>query len=345
MRFDTATPPHTERPPSVSGTMRWVIAALLPGALAMIWCFGWGVLINMALAGAAAIGFEALVMRLRGRPAGPAIGDLSALLTALLLGLALPPLLPWWLTLLGTFFAIVVVKQLFGGIGYNPFNPAMGAYVFLLISYPVEMTSWVPPLMLNSHPLGFADTLGAIFGTTPPPGLSWDALSGATPLDTLRGQLDLHMELEQIRQNPIWGSLGSRGWELAGLGYLLGGLLLLYKRVISWHIPVSLLASLFLTASLLHLLAPEAHPPGLFHLFSGAALLGAFFIATDPVTATTTRRGQLIYGAGIGLLVYVIRTWGGYPDAIAFAVLLMNMAAPTIDYYTRPRVYGHQGGR
>ena len=341
MQFQTVTSPHTERPNNVTQTMLWVIVALVPGAAAMTWYFGWGIVINMALASITAVGFEALVMRLRGRPVMSGIGDLSALVTALLLAIALPPLLPWWLTVLGIFFAIVVVKQMFGGIGYNPFNPAMAAYVFLLISYPVEMTSWLPPSLLNENPLGLAQTLSVIFTGTLPQGLTWDALTSATPLDVMRTQLDMNISLSEIRQNPLWGDFGGRGWEWVGNWYLLGGLILLYKRVISWHIPVAMLGSLLVMAMLFHFLDQDAYPFGLFHIFSGGAILGAFFIATDPVSAATTKKGQLIYGASIGILVYIIRSWGGYPDAVAFAVLLMNMAAPTIDYYTQPRVYGH----
>jgi electron transport complex protein RnfD len=321
-----------------------VILALVPGAAAMTWYFGWGVLINMGIATATALACEALVLRLRARPVIPTLRDLSAVVTALLLAIALPPLLPWWLTVLGTAFAIVVVKQLYGGIGYNPFNPAMAAYVFLLISYPVEMTTWLPPEMLNEYPLSFLETATAIFTGALPPGLTWDAITMATPLDAMRESLDLGKMISEIRQTPLWGDFGGRGWEWVGNWFFLGGLWMIYKRVISWHIPVAMLGSLFAIAMLFHLLDPEAHPFGLFHLFSGGAMLGAFFIATDPVSACTTNKGKLVYGALIGILTFVIRTWGGYPDAVAFAVLLMNMAAPSIDYYTQPRVFGHGEG-
>lgn len=322
--------------------MLWVIIALLPGAVAMAWYFGWGVIIHMLLASAAAVAAEAFVLKLRARPVMPAISDLSAVVTALLLAVALPPLLPWWLTVLGIVFAIVVAKQLYGGIGYNPFNPAMIGYVLLLVSYPVEMTTWLPPIMLNQNPLDFTQTLSAIFVGTLPPGLDWDALSAATPLDEMRNQLNQNRMISEIRQSPLWGDFGGLGWEWVGNWYLLGGAILLYKRIISWHIPVSMLGAVLVMAMLFHFLDQESHPFGLFHIFSGGTLLGAFFIATDPVTAATTKKGQLIYGACIGLITYVIRRWGGYPDAVAFAVLLMNMAAPMIDYYTQPRVFGQR---
>ncbi len=340
MQFPTLTSPHTIRRNSVNRVMLLVILALIPGAIAMIWYFGWGVLINMALASTVAVAAEALVLRLRGLPVASTLMDLSAVLTALLFALAVPPTLPWWLTLLGMMFAIVVVKQLYGGIGYNPFNPAMAGYVFLLISYPVEMTTWLPPQMLSDHTLSFSQSLTLIFTGGLPTGLGIDAITMATPLDEMRTQLDLNHMIEEIRRSPLWGDFGGRGWEWVGNWYLLGGLFLLWKRVISWHIPVAMLGALVLLAGVFYLMDPQSHPFPAFHLFSGAAMLGAFFIATDPVTACTTKKGQVIYGAAIGVLVYTIRTWGGYPDAVAFAVLLMNMAAPTIDYYTQPRVFG-----
>ncbi len=342
MRFPTPSSPHDPRPHSVQRAMGEVILALVPGVIAMVWYFGWGLLINLVLATLGAILCEALVLQLRGRPVLPTLSDLSAVVTALLFAIAVPPTLPWWLTLLGMAFAIVVVKQLYGGLGYNPFNPAMAAYVFLLISYPTAMTAWLPPYMLAEHPLGLGDMLQVIFLHHPPAGLEWDAITRATPLDSLRTQLNLQQMISEIRQSPLWGDFGGRGWEWVGNWFLLGGLYLLWRRVISWHIPVSMIGALLVVAGLFWLVDPQTHPFPAFHLFSGGTILGAFFIATDPVTATTTRKGQLIFGASIGVLVLVIRTWGGYPDAVAFAVLLMNIVAPTIDQYTQSRVFGHR---
>ncbi|HIP53515.1 MAG TPA: electron transport complex subunit RsxD [Chromatiales bacterium] len=344
MEFPTETSPHTPRPNSVDRVMLRVIVALVPGIAAMTWYFGWGTLINIVLASLTAVAAEAAVMKLRGRSASFAIADLSAVVTAILFAISVPPMLPWWLTVVGILFAIVVVKQLYGGLGYNPFNPAMAAYVLLLISYPVDMTNWLPPRMLNDNPLDFLQSLQLIFTGTLPAGLTWDSLSGATPLDEIRTQLDMNRIISEIRQSPLWGDFGARGWEWIGNWFLLGGIWLLYKKVISWHIPVAMLGALILISGLFYIYDPEAHPFPLFHMFSGGAILGAFFIATDPVTATTTKTGQLIYGAAIGLLIFLIRTFGGYPDAVAFAVLLMNLAAPTIDYYTQPRVFGHKQG-
>lgn len=344
MQFDTLTSPFSCRPNKVADSMRWVLIALLPGILAMWHFFGWGVLVNVVLAAGAAVACEALALKLRGKPIAPVLSDLSALVTGVLLALTLPPLLPWWLTLLGVAFAILLVKHAYGGLGYNAFNPAMAGYVFLLISWPVHTTVWLPTVELQSQSLGLSETLGVIFTGQLPLGTSWDAITGATPLAVMKHELDAHHTLTEIARQPIWGVFGGKGWEWVAGAFLLGGLVLLRQRIISWHIPIAMLAGLLLAAGVTHLWDADAQATPLFHLFSGGAMLGAFFIATDPVTACTTKRGQLVFGLGIGVLVFVIRTWGGYPDAVAFAVLLFNVAAPTIDHYTQPRVFGHRGG-
>ncbi len=342
MEFATSSSPHISGSQSVSRVMAEVLLALVPGIVALIWFFGWGVLINIVIAAIAALTAEAAVLKLRGRPVLRTLGDLSALVTAVLLGLALPPTLPWWLTVLGVVFAIVIAKQLYGGLGYNPFNPAMAGYVLLLVSFPLDMTRWLPPAEVAQHTLDFADSLRLILTGSMPSGMTWDAMTGATPLDQMRTGLDMNRMIHEIRESPLWGSVGAVGWEwVAGL-YLAGGLYLVWRKIISWHIPAGMLGGLFVIALLFNMIDAHTHPSPLFHLFSGATMLGAFFIATDPVSAATTNRGKLIYGALIGILVFVIRTYGGYPDAVAFAVLLMNMAAPTIDYYTQPRAFGHR---
>ena len=343
MAFATASSPHLSGPQSITRVMGMVLLALVPGTVAMFWYFGWGVLINIGLAVASAVGAEALVLAMRKRPIGPTLIDLTAVVTGWLLALALPPLLPWWQTVLGSVFAIVIVKQLYGGIGFNPFNPAMGGYVLLLVSFPVTMTRWLPPDVISGQTLSLADSLTIIFSAAPPAGQTWDAISSATPLDLMRSELSQNRMISEIRTSPLWGDFGGRGWEWIGNWFLLGGIFLIWQRVISWRIPVSMLGALLLIAGLFWAIDPETHPFPAFHLFSGAAIIGAFFIATDPVSACTTARGQLVYGALIGLFVFIIRTWGGYPDAVAFSVLLLNMAAPTIDYYTQPRVFGERG--
>ncbi|MCG6870311.1 MAG: electron transport complex subunit RsxD [Gammaproteobacteria bacterium] len=341
MKFPTETSPHVISHANVPSVMRQVAYALVPGTAAMAWYFGWGVLFNIVIAVTVALASEAAVLRLRNRPVQPALTDCSAILTGWLLALALPPLIPWWLTALGTGFAIVVAKQLYGGLGHNPFNPAMTGYVVLIISFPAELTQWPPPGMLAEVHFGPLETLGIILTGELPNALTWDSVTQATPLDTMRTHLGLYETLEEIRQSPIWGDFGGRGWEWIGNWYLIGGLWLVFRKVVDWRIPAGVLGGLILISTFFYLADPDIHPFPAFHVFSGGVMLGAFFIATDPVSASGTPLGRLIYGAGIGVLIYVIRTWGGYPDAVAFAVLLMNAAAPMIDQYTRPRTYGH----
>lgn len=328
---------------NVTQVMLQVIYAMLPGIAAYVWYFGWGVVVNIAFATVVALLSEAAMLALRKRPLKPFLTDGSAVVTAFLLALALPPLAPWWLTLIGVAFAIVVAKQLYGGLGYNPFNPAMIGYVVVLISFPREMTVWLAPESLSGHHLNLMESMSVIFTGQFPSGMAMDAISAATPLDAMKTQLGLHHAVGEIhRASPVFGELGGKGWEIINGLFLLGGVWLIYRRIITWHIPAAMLLTLALLAGVFYLINQDLYPSPLFHIFSGAALLGAFFIATDPVTASTTPRGRLIYGAGIGVFTYVIRTWGGYPDAVAFAVLLMNICAPIIDYYTQPRVFGHK---
>jgi len=340
MEFKTWSSPHLPVEIGVNVIMRRVLLALLPGAACMTWLFGWGVPINLLIAGATALGAEALMLTLRGRPVIATLTDGSALLTGALLALALAPLAPWWIAVVGTAFAIVIAKQLYGGLGYNPFNPAMAGYVVLLVSFPLELTLWPAP----GNAPDLTTTLAMIFTGAPPGGSSIDALTMATPMDTMRMQLGQGVTLEALGKQPLFGYFAGFGWEWVNLAYLAGGLWLLQTRVIQWQIPVAMLAGMAAMASVFHLVNPEHYATPLFHLFSGAAMLGAFFIATDPVSACTTPLGRIWFGLGVGIITWIIRTWGGYPEGIAFGVLLMNLAAPTIDYYTRPRVFGHGNG-
>jgi len=345
MNFKIATAPHVVHGPPVARIMRQVIYALIPGTLAMSWFFGPGVLINIAIASAAALVSEAAMLKLRRRDPLVPLSDGSAVVCAWLLALALPPLAPWWLPAVGAVFAIVIAKQLFGGIGYNIFNPAMAGYCALIVSFPVEMTRWLPPRGLPAESMGFLETLFFSFNGQLPAGFSWDAITQATPLDRMTTELSMMHTMEEIRASPLWGSLGGRGWEWAANGYLLGGLWLAYRRIIDWRIPTAVIGSLLAMASAYYFADPDTHPFPAFHLFSGGAMLGAFFIATDPVSASTTPLGRWIYGAGIGVLIFILRSFGAYPDGVAFAVLLMNAAVPLIDRYTVPRPFGHRRGK
>jgi electron transport complex protein RnfD len=340
MQFNVTNSPHSLQVSSVEWVMGQVLIALIPGTIAMIYLFGFGIFTNIILSVITTIASESWILYLRKRPIIPVLQDLSAIVTAILFAIAIPPTLPWWLTMLGSGFAIIVVKQLYGGMGYNLFNPAMAGYVFLLISYPIYMTTWLPPVMLNPHPLGFIDTLILQFTGHLPTGLELDAISAATPLEVMRTGLKMHRMISEIHCNPLWGIFGGKGWEWVGNWYAIGGLWLLHQRVITWHIPVSMLGSLIIISGCFYLLDSQCSPSPTFHIFSGGAILGAFFIATDPVTAATTPKGKIIYGSAIGLLIFIIRTWGGYPDAVAFSVLLLNTAVPIIDQLTIPRVFG-----
>jgi len=340
MEFKTWSSPHLPVENSVTVIMRRVLLALLPGIACMIWLFGWGVAVNILISGSTALGAEALMLMLRGRPVATTLLDGSALLAGVLLALALPPLAPWWIAVVGSLFAIVVAKQLYGGLGYNPFNPAMAGYVVLLVSFPLELTLWPAP---GSAP-DLQTTLSMIFSGAPPAGTTIDALTMATPMDTVRMQVGRGVALAELADDSLFGFIAGFGWEWVNLCFLAGGLWLLQARVIQWHIPVAMLGGLAASAGIFHFINPEVYASPLFHMFSGAAMMGAFFIATDPVSACTTPLGRIWFGLGIGVITWIIRTWGGYPEGIAFAVLLMNLAAPTIDFYTRPRVFGQHDG-
>lgn len=332
--------PHQSSQASVSRLMLHVGYALVPGIATYVWLFGTGVLVHILLASATAIIAEAIVLALRGRPVASTLADSSAILTAVLLALAIPPLAPWWITVLGAAFAIILGKQLYGGLGYNPFNPAMVGYAMLLISFPLEMTRWPAAHSLLAQAPSLTDSISVIFAN----GVTVDAISAATPLDTLKTQLGQGMDIQNILASkdyaPLFGQFAGIGWESINIAFLLGGLYLLFTRRIAWQIPVAMLSSMIVLAGIFHYMDPQQYASPLLHLFGGATMLGAFFIATDPVSACTTPRGRIIYGIGITLITYAIRNWGGYPDGIAFAVLLMNMTAPMIDYFTQPRVFG-----
>lgn len=333
------SPPFLAGSNRVTLQMMQVLLALIPAVIAMVYFFGPAVLINIVIAVATALISEVVMLRLRGRPLKPFLSDGSATVTAVLLAISIPPLSPWWLTVIGVSFAIVFAKHLYGGLGYNPFNPAMVGYVLLLISFPVEMTTWLPVNSLADQQVGFMTALQVIFNGQWQ-GLGMDAFSGATPLDHMKTQIGMMRSPEYVASQPLFGLLGGVGWEWINIWFLLGGLWLMYRKVISWHVPMAMIASLLVISTLTWLIAPQVTGTPIFHLLSGGFMLGAFFIATDPVSGSTTLRGRIVFGAGVGLLVYIIRIWGGYPDAVAFAVILMNMLVPLIDYYTQPKVYG-----
>lgn len=339
--FDTAPAPHILGADPVPRVMRDVVIGMLPAIAVYAWFFGTGILFNIAIAAGVALACEAAMLRLRERDAGLYLRDFSAVVTAVLLAFALPPVTPWYVTMIAAAFAIVFAKHLYGGLGFNPFNPAMAGYVVVLIAFPIPLAdNWLSPRGMGET-LSFGQTLGAIFAGVGPE-VSWDAVTSATPLDRVQSDLSQALTMSEIQAEPMMSSVARDAWTWINLAVLAGGIWLLVRGVVRWHIPVSVLATLALVATLFNVIDGDRYPSALFHLTTGASMMCAFFIATDPVSASTTRMGRLIYGAGIGLLLYAIRTWGAYPDGVAFAVLLMNMAVPAIDYFTVPRAYGHR---
>jgi electron transport complex protein RnfD len=334
--------PYAHAQTSIQRTMGLVMLALLPATLFGFWQFGWpAIFLFVATVGTALLA-ESVCLRIAGKPQRLYLLDGSAVLAAWLLAVSLPPWAPWWIGAIGALIAIVVAKQVFGGVGQNLFNPAMVARVALLVSFPLEMTSYIQPMPLFSADApGFLESVSITLGDH-----GFDAVSGATLLSHVRTELSQGLTLSEIipgmahlLSGAIGTIAGSMG-ETSALLILLGGVFLLVKRVITWHIPVAMIVSLALIATLMNLYDPEHYAGALYHIVSGATLLVAFFIATDPVTSPVSKLGQIIFGAGCGVLVYVIRTWAGYPEGVAFAILLMNACAPMIDHYIRPRVYG-----
>jgi electron transport complex protein RnfD len=220
----------------------------------------------------------------------------------------------------------------------------MVGYAVLLVSFPAHLTRWLAPDIggLQTVDLALGDVFHTIFVGQLPDTLRWDAITSPTPLSAVRTGLVMGHTLQESVASPIFGAFGGKGWDWVNLGILAGGLWLFALRIIRWHTPVAMLAGLMVPAAFMVAIDPGTYPGPLFHLTAGASLLGAFFIATDPVSSATSDRGKLIYGAGIGIVTYVIRTWGGYPDGVAFAVLLMNLSVPLIDRFTVPRIYGHE---
>lgn len=340
----TVASPHAHAGSTVSRTMLRVQLALTPATAYAFWIFGWPAFFLWAITLASCLFFEFLCLRLTGaRNIGRTLGDSSALLTGWLLALTLPPWAPWWVGVMGAFIAIVIGKQVFGGLGQNVFNPAMVARVALLISFPLPLTQWVVPLPLTSLGApGFIEGLQITLGTLPLP----DAMASASLLGYAKTELSRGTDLISALasgHSPALSLAGIRAGSLgesASLLLLAGGLFMLATGVIRWQIPLAVFVGLAVPAAIGHALDPAHYMGAIPHVLSGAAVLGAFFIATDYVTSPTTAPGQLIFGVGVGLLTWVIRTYGGYPEGMAFAVLLMNAFTPVIDRYTKPRILG-----
>ena len=335
-----APAPHAHSGDSVRRNMLLVIAALIPAYAVSIVAFGWGALITMAISVAACVGCEWLITKYLLKQK-PTLCDCSAVLTGMLLAFNVPSNLDWWILVLGAVFAIGVGKMTFGGLGQNPFNPALAGRVFLLISFPAQMTTW-------PKAQGFAS---AIMGQQ-----VTDANSGATPLYYLKHLVGLDNGPEAVKtvadlkmtslSDAFLGAMGGSLGEVCALALILGGLFLICTRVITWHIPVSIIATVALFAACTGWAG--ALPEGIdtchyvaYELLTGGVMLGAFFMATDYVTSPMSACGKLIFGIGIGLIVMVIRTWGNYPEGMSFAILMMNAVVPLLNKI-RPRHFGEK---
>ena len=314
--------PHVHGGDSVQKNMYGVLIALIPAFLVSLYFFGLGALIVAATSVAACLFFEWAIVKFLMKKPATTICDGSAVITGVLLAFNLPSNLPIWIIILGALFAIGVGKMSFGGLGCNPFNPALAGRVFLLLSFPVQMTTWPVVGQLTSY---------------------MDATTGATPLALMKmavkgdanalGQLPDTLSLF-LGNNP--GSLG----EVSALALLLGLGYMLWEKIISWHIPVSILVTVFVFAGLMHLVDPVAYASPLAHLFTGGLMLGAIFMATDYVTSPMTHKGMIIYGVAIGFLTVVIRLFGAYPEGMSFAIFIMNAFTPLINTYCKPKRFG-----
>ena len=323
--------PFVQDTTSVSYIMFLVLVALLPGILVHCFLFGYGILFNIITATITVLIAEYLILKARNYPVKPFLKDYSAIVTAWLLAVSIPSIAPWWIIVIGSLFSIIFAKHFYGGLGSNLFNPAMVGYAILLISFPAIMTKW-PSAYLS---LSFSEQLKLFFY-----GMSnYDAIASATPLDYLKTELLLNKNSDQILAEPI---IKANPLIWVGVAYLLGGLFLIYKKIITWHLPLTYLLTLFLIASLFSLANPNNFAPFHYHLLNGGTFLAAFFIITDPVSGPTTPKGKIFFAFMVAMLVYLIRIFGGYPEGIAFAVIFMNICVPLIDKLSQPKVFGHE---
>jgi Na+-translocating ferredoxin:NAD+ oxidoreductase subunit D len=325
-QFLTISPsPHIHAENTVQKLMYGVIISLIPALAISFFVFGINSLYVMALSVLFCIGTEYVLTRYLLKKESTIL-DGSAIITGILLGFNVPSSLPWWALLIGSIVAIGVGKTAFGGLGNNPFNPALVGRVFLLISFPVQMTSW---------PLPFASRFQF-----------FDAATGATPLAIIKEGIDAGKPVSELMsQIPSYlslllGDLGGCVGEISAVGLIIGFLYMLWKKIITWHIPISMLGTIFIFSGILWLINPEKFIDPVFHLLTGGVMLGAFYMATDYVTSPMTVKGMLIYGIGIGFITVVIRVFGSYPEGVSFAILIMNGFVPLMNKYIKPRRFG-----
>ena len=319
--------PHAHGKETTQKLMLGVVVALLPALFTSIFYFGWGAVIVTATSVASCLLFEYLIQRFIFRKP-VTITDGSALVTGILLAFNVPSNLPVFITIIGAFVSIAIAKMTFGGLGNNPFNPALVGRVFMLISFPVQMTSWPVP---KGFATGYAD---AVTGATPL-AIVKEGLRNGEPIQQLISQIPAPAQM-------FLGNMGGSMGEVAAVALLIGFIWLLYKKIITWHIPVSVIGSLVIFTTILWLTDPEKNADPLFHLLAGGVLLGAIFMATDYVTSPMNPKSMIIYGCGIGILTVIIRVWGAYPEGVSFAILIMNAFVPLMNAYIKPKRFGEE---
>jgi len=324
--------PFIQKPQSVSVIMFMVLGALLPAIIVNVYYYGIGVLLNIILASITALFAEFLILKMRKIDIKSSLGDGSALVAAWLLAVSVPSISPWWIIFIGTLFTIVVAKHFYGGLGSNLFNPAMIGYAVLLISFPSVMTKWPASIDISMQ-----QSLDLFFsGTT----LAIDSISSATPLDYIKTELFQGSTISEIKNNASI-SMALAGIHYVAIAYFFGGLFLFFKKIITWHLPITFLVSIIAIASLFNIIDPQQFSTPIFHLINGGTILCAFFIITDPVSGPTTPRGKIVFAFLAALIILLIRNFGGYPEGIAFAVIFLNICVPLIDKLTQPKVFGH----
>jgi electron transport complex protein RnfD len=327
--------------------MHTVWIALLPACLAAAWMFGYDALVVIGVTVLGCVAVEALILRARGLPWDEVRRlslDGSAIVTGVLLALNLPAASPWWMILVGAVVAMGLGKHAFGGLGNNPFNPALVARVFLLISFPTQMLTWTAPV--DSFGQSSAERMAldreAFDGqtyATPLGKLKEAARAGEDPekLAAIRAEIEERYPMVDLFLGRVGGSMG----EVSGLALLLGALILFWRRIITWHIPITFIAATALVTGIAWRMNPDLYVSPLYHICGGGLLIGAFFMATDMVTSPVTPRGMVVFGLGCGLITAVIRLWGAYPEGVSFAILIMNGLVPIIDRYTKDPKFGH----
>ncbi len=340
--FNTESAPHIPNKNSVAKVMLTVWLALVPAMLAHVLFFGTGIIIQLTLSIIFALFFEITSLKLLGKPIKLFLKDYSAFVTGLLFALCISPVAPWWISFIGMFFAIVVAKHLFGGLGQNIFNPAMLGFAVVLISFPQAMSIWLPPHSISPYAMSFVENLHAIFLGQFPTAIEFDTLTQATPLDLIKTGISQDKMMSEITTGVVFGDFGGLGWEWVANMYFIGGVFLIYKKIITWRVPTAVILTTIAFSLPFYLFDADNFIGPLQHLFSGGLMLGAFFIATDPTSGCSSHKGQLIFGAGVAIMTLLIREFGNFPDGVAFGVLIMNMSAPLIDRLTIPKAFGQE---